>query len=735
MSPKPSKKRSKRTPNGDPTPVPDRLRGRRWILALILIAAAGVYANSVPNEFVWDDDKLIVQDPAIKTTQYFNEIWLKDFFYRHEDDVAYGYYRPVVTLSYMMDYSFWGLAPAGYHVTNILLHVACTLLVALCLLRLGIGDRATLAATALFAIHPIHTENVAWIAGRTDLVAFLFTALSLYLFLRGLSATATSEAGGDGKGASKRAGKKAADRGQRDTAPPLRPATRWLAASLASFALAMLAKEMSLVLLPWLGLIFLLHYRRSWSESIRATLPHAAVAIGYFIWRFGVIHIPGPGDGTEESLFVVLLTAPSLIVRYLGKLLAPLELTGYLQHPYVDGIAEPRVLLPVASLAALTWVAFRLRERFPDLFLMAAMLPVSFLPVLNFKRIAGPLDMGSVMAERFCYFPSFPLVAMLGIGFSLATATARPAWLRRSASAALALLVLVGATATVRRNRDWKDDRTFFEKTLTQTPTAGLLWGNLADVYTEAGDYEAAEEALRRGMEVAPRTDYQIASSLVYWYASQGRAQEAIPLQERIVRKTGRGVAQAKNNLAYLYRVTGRGEEAKKILADLLDEGRDYSDVHVNIAEIYRSQGLPESAIRHYEKAYAESPHDQGIAFALCALYLQTGDAERAETVYREQRRLYPDDPDVLGNMATARFHQRDLEGAIALYRELLDRHPGYVRGRISYAQALFAQGRLELAVAELETAAAQAAGTALEVQARSLLAEARAAIARGAGS
>jgi len=334
------------------------------------------------------------------------------------------------------------------------------------------------------------------------------------------------------------------------------------------------------------------------------------------------------------------------------------------------------------------------------------------------------------MAERFCYFPSFPFVAVLGIGFSIATVAARPAWLRRAAVLVLVALVAVGAGATVDRNRDWKDDRTFFQTTLKQTPTAGLLWGNLADVYTQDGEYAAAEEALQRGLEVASRTDYQIASSLVFWYASQGRAEEAIPLQEQIVRSTGRGAAQAKNNLAYLYRVTDRGQEAKEILADLLDEGRDYSDVHVNIAEIYRSDGLPDSAIRHYEKAYVESPHDQGVAFSLAALHMQTGNAARAEEIYREQRRLYPDDPDVLGNLATSLFHQQDVEGAIALYRELLDRHPGYARGRISYAQALFVQGRLEEAVRELETAATQSAGTALEVQARALLADARAALA-----
>lgn len=725
-----AKRRKKRTrspaaSSAAPAPLATkRLRRRRLILGLILLAAAAVYANSLGNDFVWDDDKLIVQDPAIKTTKHFSEIWLKDFFYRHEDDIAYGYYRPAVTMTYIMDYKLWSLDPRGYHLTNVLLHVGCTLLVALCLMALGIDDRGVMAATLLFAVHPIHTENVTWIAGRTDLVAFLFTALSLFLVLRYKPPPAPHSGAVNDRESAK---------GSKSRADSPSSSRRWLLIlSLVSFALAMLAKEMSLVLLPWLGLIYLLRYRLGWIGSVRATLPHAAVAAAYFVWRFGVIRLPGPGDSSGATFFEVLITAPSVIVRYLGKLLAPVELNAYLQHPYVESLLDLRFVLPAVVLAALTWVTFKLRERFPDLFLMAALLPVTFLPVLNFKRIAGPNDMGSVMAERFCYFPSFPMVGLLGIAFALALSDSPRAWPRQLAIGTLGALVIGGAILTVNRNRDWTDELTFLNKTLEQSPTAVLLWGNLADEHTKSDNFEAAAEALDKGHELSSGTDYQIASSRVFWYASQGKPEDAIPLQERIARTAGRGAAQARNNLAYLYRVTGREQEAQRILRALLSAGRDYADVHVNLAEIYRSQGQMEKAIEHYEEAYVESPHDSAIALSLAALHLGTGGAGRAEEIYRQQLELYPNDPDLLGNLATTRFRAGDAEGAFVLYRDLVGRHPDYVHGRISYAQALFSANRLPEAIRQLEAAAPAAAGTGLEQHVLSLLSEARATLAAG---
>lgn len=725
-----AKRRRKRTRSSASSPTaatsqaPKRLRWRRFILGLVLLAGAAVYANSLGNDFVWDDDKLIVQDPAIKTTKHFSEIWLKDFFYRHEDDVAYGYYRPAVTMTYIMDYNLWSLDPRGYHLTNVLLHVGCTLLVALCLMALGIDDRAVMAATLLFAVHPIHTENVTWIAGRTDLVAFLFTALSLLLVVRSQPPPAPgTDATGNGE-------RTKAAKGDRSAAPGKR---RWLLVlSLVSFALAMLAKEMSLVLLPWLGLIYLIRYRLGWIGSVRATLPHAAVAAAYFVWRFGVIRLPGPGDASGATFFEVLITAPSVMVRYLGKLLAPVELNAYLQHPYVESLFDLRFVLPAALLAALAWLTFKLRERYPDLFLMAVLLPVTFLPVLNFKRIAGPNDMGSVMAERFCYFPSFPMVGLFGIAFAIALRDSPKAWTRQLAMGTLAALVIGGSILTVYRNRDWNDELSFLNKTLEQSPKAVLLWGNLADEHTKSDNFEAAADALDRGQKLSSGSDYQIASSRVFWYASQGKPEDAIPLQERIARTAGRGAAQARNNLAYLYRVTGREQEAQRILRALLSAGRDYSDVHVNLAEIYRSQGLAEKAIEHYEEAYVESPHDSAIALSLAALHLGAEGADRAEKIYRQQLELYPDDPDLLGNLATTRFRAGDLEGAFSLYRNLVGRHPGYVHGRISYAQALFSANRLPEAIRQLEAAAAAAAGTRLEQRVLALLAEARAGLAAG---
>ena len=189
-----------------------------WHLGLLLAAALLVYANCLGHGFVWDDQYLVVDNPQIKDWRRAASLFVSDLF---PPVMPSGYYRPLQALSYLADYAVWGLLPAGFHLTNILLHGVTALVFYAVAVALLHSTSAALIAASLFAVHPIHTEAIAYVSGRSDPLAaiFLLTALLGFIHHR------------------RRAG------------------NGWLFLSLVCFALALLAREASLALILLLPLI------------------------------------------------------------------------------------------------------------------------------------------------------------------------------------------------------------------------------------------------------------------------------------------------------------------------------------------------------------------------------------------------------------------------------------------------------------------------------------------------
>ncbi len=157
----------------------------RFAYLILAVISVVFYLNTLTYDFVWDDRFLILENPYIQDSRLLSEGLVSDFWANYQDPRRFrNYYRPIVTLSYFVDYALWGEDPAGYHATNIFLHMANVLLV------FGIGcillrsREAAFVAAAVFAVHPVHTESVTWISGRTDLLASVFVLASVRQYLK-----------------------------------------------------------------------------------------------------------------------------------------------------------------------------------------------------------------------------------------------------------------------------------------------------------------------------------------------------------------------------------------------------------------------------------------------------------------------------------------------------------------------------------------------------------------------
>ncbi|MBM4048506.1 MAG: hypothetical protein FJ279_25665, partial [Planctomycetes bacterium] len=161
--------------------------------ALILAIAALAYLNTLTSSFAWDDRFLVVKNPHIKRLSEVPHLFTSSFFPSTTDPRSAEYYRPLVALSYALEYAVAGLKPSVFHATNIVLHGLNGILVFLLCRAVFTSSALALAAGLLFAVHPIHTESVAWVAGRTDVLATLFSLLACLFFLR--KASAAGDAG------------------------------------------------------------------------------------------------------------------------------------------------------------------------------------------------------------------------------------------------------------------------------------------------------------------------------------------------------------------------------------------------------------------------------------------------------------------------------------------------------------------------------------------------------------
>ncbi len=600
----------------------------KWVLAgIIVVVAIAAFVNSLGGQFVWDDRMLILKDPAVRAfhgMKDIKDVVSSDFFERSESPIPYGYYRPVTTVSYIIDRKLWGPKPFGFHVTNVAFHALASVLGFLLMLDLGLNRGQAAAVAILFAVHPVHTENVAWIAGRTDVLAFVLGVGAVVVHLAARPAHPGDER------ASKAGLGGVAGEGRRLN----RVGLDVLAAAL--FGMSLLAKEMAAIIPTWIFLIHMLRRREGWRRSLRTSIPFLGVLAGYLVLRFVIVDVPPPRSVPGAGMVAALVTMPATVLRYLGWLASPNSPGAYVQNPYVRTVGDLRFWGALLVLLGATFGVVKLSQRDRRIGLLAGMFAVSLIPILNVIRVASPADMGDTMAARFCYLPSLPFLALCIVVVSERN------WMRPALGVVLVVgLAAADFAATWRRNHDWHDEETLFSKTVTQVPNAALPLVRLGFAELRHGRIDAASRAIARAASVAPRSPI-VLDAQVNLLVMRGRFWQALPLQERLVDVAGRARAVQLGNLAYLERVTGHVERARRILEKLIAAGHANSETWFNLAEVHRAEGEVEAARAAYARAIARDPHHRLKLLRAASFEQHLGHFTQAEKLYARVVGQYP---------------------------------------------------------------------------------------------
>jgi tetratricopeptide (TPR) repeat protein len=508
----------------------------RWPLLVALLAVL-VHVNALGNGFTLDDRRLVEDNPAIRSLAGLPRLLVEPYWPQGE---ASGLHRPVTIASLALNRAVTGAGPFGFHLVNVLLHGLVTALLWLAARRAGLHYGTALACAALFAVHPLHTEAVANIAGRAELLA---AAGVLGAWLLHRRAADDSTRGGRG--------------------PAIAAAGLYL--------LAFLSKETA-VLAPVLFWVDDRLRRRS-GETPRpagAYLGYAGAVAVAIVLRFVAL---GGLRGAEDVAFidnpaaaggglVRIATALWVLVRYAGLFVWPASLSSDYSFdaiPAVDGLADPRWMvgaLLAAGVVALGAWGFR-RSR--PVCLAAAIAVLFLLPASNL-----PFTVGTLMAERLVYLPTAGVCLLLG---HMAAALARNDRGVRATVVAVVVGALVAAAGwrTWQRNPDWSDNLTLTLRDVETQPRSAKLHAGAGIALHVAGREEEAERRYRRALEIYP--DYaQVHYNLGELLAESGRTDAAIASLRR-ASEIAPANPRPYRTLARLLRQRGRTDEALEAYA------------------------------------------------------------------------------------------------------------------------------------------------------------------------
>ncbi len=570
-----------------------------WGFVLLLVTVVA-YRHAWTAGYIWDDDVYVTQNQLLTAPDGLRRIWFS------LDSPSQ--YFPLVYTTFRLEYALWGLNPAGYHWVNIILHAANALLVWRLLLALR-APGAWLAA-ALFALHPVNVESVAWITERKNVLMGLFFLLSLLAWVRFLE----RETKGLGK-------------------------YYWLA--LLFYALALFSKTTACTLPAALLLILWLKKMPITLQRIRQIVPFVILGIA-----MGLVTIwwERHHQGTQGELFAIglperFLVAGRALWFYLGKLVWPVDL-AFSYPRWTISTANPLDyvwLLAVAGLAAGVYFARRRFGRGPEVALVyfaATLSPMlGFIMLYTFRY--------SFVADHYQYMATIGPLALAAAGLVSAGKFLGRQRVILQPALYTALLASLGFL-TWQQCKMYSDSDTLWWTTIAKNPQSWMAYNNIAISLLQKGKTDEAIVHYNKALELDPNYGeghYNLANALL----RLGRTEEAVAHYEKALEIYPKNIP-ARYNLASVLDQSGRTEEGIAHYRKALELNPNNAAAHNNLGAALLRLGRVEEATAHYRQALALDPNNAQANHNLANTLVQKGRLEEAVTHYKRALQSNPRD-------------------------------------------------------------------------------------------
>jgi tetratricopeptide (TPR) repeat protein len=526
--------------------------------ALLLLLVAAAYLPALRGGFIWDDEAHVVDNATLRSTDGLKAIWT--------EPSATPQYYPLVHTTFWLEYRAWGVNPFGYHLTNVLLHAVNACLLYIVLASLGVPGACW--GAALFALHPVQVESVAWITERKNVLSTFFYLASALAWVRFA--------------------------GLGESQPAKRPGLLY-AAALALFVAALLSKTVACSLPAALLLVTWWKTGRITQRDVLLMLPFFGVGLlaGFSTAWLEMSHVGASGAEWSLSSVERCLVAGRAVLFYLGKLIWPHPLIFMYPRWTIDARDVVQYVPPLLVVAALleAWFARRRRGRAP--FTVMALYVGTLFPALGFFNVY-PMRY-SFVADHFQYLAClFPLAAFAAC------------WPKKLAAPVLAVAVAVCAVLTWQRTHAFANAETLWRDALARNPSSWMAHNNLGLVLQNQG---RAKEALAEyEAAVALKSDAAEAlTSIGVFLAAGGERDRALAYHRRAVASDPRS-ATAQNNLGMTLAQAGNVDEGiEHLRASLLINPR-YANAQANLGHASLLKGDLRTAVSGFRSALQLEP-------------------------------------------------------------------------------------------------------------------------------
>jgi tetratricopeptide (TPR) repeat protein len=614
-----------------------RWSSRGWLLGLLLVLATVlVYQPAWHGGFLWDDDMHVTKNRMLVDAGGLKQIW---------SSPDSPQYYPMVFTSFRLERALWGLNPTGYHWVNILLHAASAVWVWRVLRRLHVPG-AWLAA-AIFAVHPVNVESVAWISQRKNTLAMFFYLLSMLLYLR--FEPPAKVQGPKSKVQSPRSEVRSQNPASSETqrATSNTPLFYWL--SLIAFALALLSKTaVSPFPVVLLGLAWWQRGRVTGRDVWRSAPFFAASLVLSLITIWFERHQTAFTVIREDGFCSRLAVAGCAVWFYLYKALLPLNLILIYPRWQIDA-SQVVSYVPGALVAGALVLLWRGRRRWGRAWLFCAgYYLVMLLPVLGFVNI-GFMSY-SLVADHWQYFAIIAPIAAVAALFS-SRFQAQSARLKVPASTvslplsptglflATALLLTLGGL-TWRQSARYANAETLWQETVADNPGCPTAYYNLGVVLVHQGRMDEAIAQFQQALQLKPDD------------------------------------AKAHNNLGSALLQKGALDEAIAHYRTALQSWPAYAEAHDNLGSALLQKGAVAEAIAECREALRIQPHFTAAQNNLGLALVQNGRVDEAIALYQSALQADPDYADAHNNLGTALVQKGSMAEALTHFQRALQINP-----------------------------------------------------------
>lgn len=603
-----------------------------WLGAALFLLAVAVYVPVWEFGFIWDDDDYVVANETLRTLDGLKRIWL--------EPGSVPQYYPMVHTLFWVEYQLWGLKPAGFHLVNVLLHASSAVLVFL-ILR-GLGMPGAWLAGALFAVHPVHVESVAWITERKNVLSLFFYLCAAFLWLRFSGLIPGNGRGNAGNEGVSGAGEGRGPMGLYRGALLLHLCALLSKTVVCSFPAAMLlvawwkrgrlARRDVLGLLPFFAIGLAFGLVTAWMERDRVG------AVGRF-W--------------DHTFLERWLIAGRVVWFYAGKLLYPEPLSFIYPRWTIDAGEFWQYLFPIGAIALVAGL-WLLRNRLGRGPLVAVLFfGGTLFPAMGFFNVY-PMRF-SYVADHFQYHASLGLIAMFAAGLAkiqrpIARAGVTTGHLISGA------VVIAFALLTARQLPVYQNFETVFRDTLQKAPNCSLAMTSLAAISVERGQHEEAIALYRRALAV-DELDEVAHFNLGKVLLEKGDAAGAEP-HLRQSWTLAPDCAHCHYFYALAISIQGRHEESLRHYQDAIAHNPKEPFQRYNHGLTLLQLGRKAEGEKELLQAIALKPEMLQQRYFLIDHFMQEGRASEAEQVLLEGLGHHPQDPTLNGMLQGIRVYR-----------------------------------------------------------------------------